>query len=633
MELASLRSRCVSLEEEADAASSAHAAAAAPRPLRCGGDFGARAFASRGARARAAADATRRPRKPLRRLDAGHVLGRGDFGGGGARRDCLRVGDDAQRLSGGGGNATDATRAAAGGGGCGARARRRGREARGRVAGGGSLGARALRRAYVVHAAAKQTWAAEKIGLIEAPGATRLSAKPRRRRGSRVWRAPPSGPGPRGSRRRSLPCALQEPHRRREGALLSPGAAARALPGGDDAVRGAAPRCDAARADAERRGAVSASRTVPRSAVERFDDGRVTLAAMLAVALAALGLRSRAASNLNLNASRRAAWAAASTSRAATGTAIKNDVGGELADLRRSARSRWRMRSAPPWRAVIPVDADYGRCLNVAAGVSVECAQMVKYRGDSERARRLSLRSSHRERTTCSCSRSSPKPSASPRGRRTFSAVLEGERSTCRRGRRVFPSEAFDARHVNNLVVNTTGGDGGDAARRALRAARRHSRRGSSSRRRARRAPRRSRRDHVAGVKRRRRERASPGSTAAEVARRRLARGGLYNRRATIVSRVPRRRSRAVRARAPRERRAAGARCGAHARGAARAARRLCAAEVVPLTKRLPGSSEAGGAAAALLAHRPRRASAPRPRGLRRAPACAMSRRSTPACA
>ena len=58
-------------------------------------------------------------------------------------------------------------------------------------------GREALRRAYVVHAAAKQTWAAEKIGLIEARGDAFEREAEEAARVARLARAA-VGPGPRG---------------------------------------------------------------------------------------------------------------------------------------------------------------------------------------------------------------------------------------------------------------------------------------------------------------------------------------------------------------------------------------------------------------------------------------------------
>ena len=191
MELASLRSRCVSLEEEADAASSAHAEAL--RSLRAEKDALARSHLAELARARAVADADASSAKTELASMRAMSSARPQIDALGETVSALET--TLERFE----RERDAGRYSRRGDGrrLWRSRRRRGREAADALRAAVHSGREALRRAYVVHAAAKQAWAAGR-SVSSRRGATRLSAKPRRRRGSRGWRAPPSGPGPRG---------------------------------------------------------------------------------------------------------------------------------------------------------------------------------------------------------------------------------------------------------------------------------------------------------------------------------------------------------------------------------------------------------------------------------------------------
>ena len=219
MELASLRARCVSLEEEAKAASSSHAQAL--RSLRAEQDALAHSHLAELARVRAAADAHASSAKSeLVSMQAMSSAQRAKIDALSQtvseleetletferERDSTRAAAIAEAVALALGTA-DAKHEAA---------------TRAAVA----SGREALRRAYVVHAAAKSAWAAEKIGLIEARGDAIEREAEEAARIARFARAACRNANSRSGDVSSLNGLTEE---EKKEALLSPGAALRAL--------------------------------------------------------------------------------------------------------------------------------------------------------------------------------------------------------------------------------------------------------------------------------------------------------------------------------------------------------------------------------------------------------------------
>ena len=380
MELASLRSRCVSLEEEADAASSAHAEAL--RSLRAEKDALARSHLAELARARAVADADASSAKTeLASMRAMSSAQRAKIDALGETVSALETTlERFERER----DATDATRAAATAEAVAlALAAADARHADALRAAVHS-GREALRRAYVVHAAAKQTWAAEKIGLIEARGDAFEREAEEAARVARLARAAvgtgtPRGPDDDRSRSVRLFKSLTEDDEKE--ALLSPGAALRALFAATTPSRSRA-ALDAARADAERESTFESNTEPNRDRRSEISGRPSTIRGAKKTSGSSSGSSGASESESESESSDGSNGRDGSTSPA-TGTAIKNDVGGELADLLDDAMED--EISASVARGYC-VDAETG-ALVVGAGAIVEKV-MVKYRGDSEAPRR-----------------------------------------------------------------------------------------------------------------------------------------------------------------------------------------------------------------------------------------------------
>ena len=375
MELASLRSRCVSLEEEADAASSAHAEAL--RSLRAEKDALARSHLAELARARAVADADASSAKTeLASMRAMSSAQRAKIDALGETVSALET--TLERFE----RERDATRAAATAEAVAlALAAADARHADALRAAVHS-GREALRRAYVVHAAAKQTWAAEKIGLIEARGDAFEREAEEAARVARLARAAVGTGTPRGpddDRSRSLFKSLTEDDEKE--ALLSPGAALRALFAATTPSRSRA-ALDAARADAERESTFESNTEPNRDRRSEISGRPSTIRGAKKTSGSSSGSSGASESESESESSDGSNGRDGSTSPA-TGTAIKNDVGGELADLLDDAMED--EISASVARGYC-VDAETG-ALVVGAGAIVEKV-MVKYRGDSEAPRR-----------------------------------------------------------------------------------------------------------------------------------------------------------------------------------------------------------------------------------------------------
>ena len=371
MELASLRARCVSLEEEADAASSAHAEAL--RSLRAEKDALGRSHLAELARARAVADADASSAKTeLASMRAMSSAQRAKIDALGEtvsalettlerferERDATRAAATAEAvalaLADADARHADALRAAV----------RSEREA--------------LRRAYVVHAAAKRAWAAEKIGLVEARGDAFEREAEEAARVARLARAAVGTPRGPDDIAGSLFKSLTEDDEKE--ALLSPGAALRALFAATTPSRSRA-ALDAARADA-------ASESTFESNAER------TSAIGGAKKTSAKKTRSdaRESESSESESSSESSSSDGSDGRSATspatGTARSNGsnanaIGGELADLLDDAMED--EISASVARGYC-VDAETGAVV-VGANAIVEKV-MVKYRGDLEAPRR-----------------------------------------------------------------------------------------------------------------------------------------------------------------------------------------------------------------------------------------------------
>ena len=438
MELASLRSRCVSLEEEADAASSAHAEAL--RSLRAEKDALARSHLAELARARAVADADASSAKTeLASMRAMSSAQRAKIDALGETVSALETTlERFERER----DATDATRAAATAEAVAlALAAADARHADALRAAVHS-GREALRRAYVVHAAAKQTWAAEKIGLIEAQGDAFEREAEEAARVARLARAAVGTGTPRGpddDRSRSLFKSLTEDDEKE--ALLSPGAALRALFAATTPSRSRA-ALDAARADAERESTFESNTEPNRDRRSEISGRPSTIRGAKKTSGSSSG--SSGTSESESESSDGSDGRDGSTSPA-TGTAIKNDVGGELADLLDDAMED--EISASVARGYC-VDAETG-ALVVGAGAIVEKV-MVKYRGDSEAPRR-NLSPLFSPRNAGDVGAILPEAVASVaagQGPAFQSAVLEANsvRSETPEARSMRPSEAFALR-------------------------------------------------------------------------------------------------------------------------------------------------------------------------------------------
>ena len=389
MELASLRSRCVSLEEEADAASSAHAEAL--RSLRAEKDALARSHLAELARARAVADADASSAKTeLASMRAMSSAQRAKIDALGETVSALETTlERFERER----DATDATRAAATAEAVAlALAAADARHADALRAAVHS-GREALRRAYVVHAAAKQTWAAEKIGLIEARGDAFEREAEEAARVARLARAAvgtgtPRGPDDDRSRSVRLFKSLTEDDEKE--ALLSPGAALRALFAATTPSRSRA-ALDAARADAERESTFESNTEPNRDRRSEISGRSSTIRGAKKTSGSSSGSsgtsesesESESESSPKKSSSADGSDGRDGSTSPATGIAIKNDVGGELADLLDDAMED--EISASVARGYC-VDAETG-ALVVGAGAIVEKV-MVKYRGDSEAPRR-----------------------------------------------------------------------------------------------------------------------------------------------------------------------------------------------------------------------------------------------------
>ena len=380
MELASLRARCVSLEEEADAASSAHAEAL--RSLRAEKDALARSHLAELARARAVADADASSAKTeLASMRAMSSAQRAKIDALGEtvsalettlerferERDATRAAATAEAvalaLAAADARHADALRAAV----------RSEREA--------------LRRAYVVHAAAKRAWAAEKIGLVEARGDAFEREAEEAARVARLARAAVGTPrGPDDDRSRSLFKSLTEDDEKE--ALLSPGAALRALFAATTPSRSRA-ALDAARADAASESTFE-SNTEHTERTSAIGGAKKTSGETRSDVRESESSESESSSESSSSDGSDGRDLPAATSPA-TGTARSNGsnanaIGGELADLLDDAMED--EISASVARGYC-VDAETGAVV-VGANAIVEKV-MVKYRGDSLEAPRRNL--------------------------------------------------------------------------------------------------------------------------------------------------------------------------------------------------------------------------------------------------
>ena len=374
MELASLRARCVSLEEEADAASSAHAEAL--RSLRAEKDALARSHLAELARARAVADADASSAKTeLASMRAMSSAQRAKIDALGEtvsalettlerferERDATRAAATAEAvalaLAAADARHADALRAAV----------RSEREA--------------LRRAYVVHAAAKRAWAAEKIGLVEARGDAFEREAEEAARVARLARAAVGTPrGPDDDRSRSLFKSLTEDDEKE--ALLSPGAALRALFAATTPSRSRA-ALDAARADAASESTFE-SNTERTSAIGGAKKTSGETRSDVRASESSESESSSESSSSDGSDGRSATSPATGTARSNGSNA--NAIGGELADLLDDAMED--EISASVARGYC-VDAETGAVV-VGANAIVEKV-MVKYRGDSLEAPRRNL--------------------------------------------------------------------------------------------------------------------------------------------------------------------------------------------------------------------------------------------------
>ena len=374
MELASLRARCVSLEEEADAASSAHAEAL--RSLRAEKDALARSHLAELARARAVADADASSAKTeLASMRAMSSAQRAKIDALGEtvsalettlerferERDATRAAATAEAvalaLAAADARHADALRAAV----------RSEREA--------------LRRAYVVHAAAKRAWAAEKIGLVEARGDAFEREAEEAARVARLARAAVGTPrGPDDDRSRSLFKSLTEDDEKE--ALLSPGAALRALFAATTPSRSRA-ALDAARADAASESTFE-SNTERTSAIGGAKKTSGETRSDVRESESSESESSSESSSSDGSDGRSATSPATGTARSNGSNA--NAIGGELADLLDDAMED--EISASVARGYC-VDAETGAVV-VGANAIVEKV-MVKYRGDSLEAPRRNL--------------------------------------------------------------------------------------------------------------------------------------------------------------------------------------------------------------------------------------------------
>ena len=374
VELASLRARCVSLEEEADAASSAHAEAL--RSLRAEKDALARSHLAELARARAVADADASSAKTeLASMRAMSSAQRAKIDALGEtvsalettlerferERDATRAAATAEAvalaLAAADARHADALRAAV----------RSEREA--------------LRRAYVVHAAAKRAWAAEKIGLVEARGDAFEREAEEAARVARLARAAVGTPrGPDDDRSRSLFKSLTEDDEKE--ALLSPGAALRALFAATTPSRSRA-ALDAARADAASESTFE-SNTERTSAIGGAKKTSGETRSDVRESESSESESSSESSSSDGSDGRSATSPATGTARSNGSNA--NAIGGELADLLDDAMED--EISASVARGYC-VDAETGAVV-VGANAIVEKV-MVKYRGDSLEAPRRNL--------------------------------------------------------------------------------------------------------------------------------------------------------------------------------------------------------------------------------------------------
>ena len=377
MELASLRARCVSLEEEADAASSAHAEAL--RSLRAEKDALARSHLAELARARAVADADASSAKTeLASMRAMSSAQRAKIDALGEtvsalettlerferERDATRAAATAEAvalaLAAADARHADALRAAV----------RSEREA--------------LRRAYVVHAAAKRAWAAEKIGLVEARGDAFEREAEEAARVARLARAAVGTPrGPDDDRSRSLFKSLTEDDEKE--ALLSPGAALRALFAATTPSRSRA-ALDAARADAASESTFESNteHTERTSAIGGAKKTSGETRSDVRESESSESESSSESSSSDGSDGRSATSPATGTAR--TNGSNANAIGGELADLLDDAMED--EISASVARGYC-VDAETGAVV-VGANAIVEKV-MVKYRGDSLEAPRRNL--------------------------------------------------------------------------------------------------------------------------------------------------------------------------------------------------------------------------------------------------
>jgi hypothetical protein len=235
----------------------------------------------------------------------------------------------------------------------------------------------ALRRAYVVHAAAKRAWAAEKIGLVEARGDAFEREAEEAARVARLARAAVGTPRGPDDIAGSLFKSLTEDDEKE--ALLSPGAALRALFAATTPSRSRA-ALDAARADAasestfesntERTSAIGGAK---KTSGETRSDTRESESSE--------SESSSESSSSDGSDGRSATSPATGTARSNGSNA--NAIGGELADLLDDAMED--EISASVARGYC-VDAETGAVV-VGANAIVEKV-MVKYRGDSEAPRR-----------------------------------------------------------------------------------------------------------------------------------------------------------------------------------------------------------------------------------------------------
>lgn len=374
MELASLRARCVSLEEEADAASSAHAEAL--RSLRAEKDALARSHLAELARARAVADADASSAKTeLASMRAMSSAQRAKIDALGETVSALET--TLERFE----RERDATRAAATAEAVAlALAAADARHADALRAAVNSE-REALRRAYVVHAAAKRAWAAEKIGLVEARGDAFEREAEEAARVARLARAAVGTPrGPDDDRSRSLFKSLTEDDEKE--ALLSPGAALRALFAATTPSRSRA-ALDAARADAASESTFD-SNTERTSAIGGAKKTSGETRSDVRESESSESESSSESSSSDGSDGRSATSPATGTARSNGSNA--NAIGGELADLLDDAMED--EISASVARGYC-VDAETGAVV-VGANAIVEKV-MVKYRGDSLEAPRRNL--------------------------------------------------------------------------------------------------------------------------------------------------------------------------------------------------------------------------------------------------